>query len=225
MKIAFILRGHIRESLEDSRLKDYVSLLKKIGHSVDLYCHTWHESEAKSSYRSLDRSRLFEVKRSHLTDYFAEHEIKKIWIANDEKIELHGNLEGTLPNSKCPLVAWKRMWAGKHAVVSYLYHNRSYDYDLVVNCRYDLFTTAVCYTPVKNLVKMTAGKSELSLKYPKYYRYLKGVDNYYCGPLNHIYDITSAFHYNLDEIIPKYSIKGVHEELFYKYAVDVGLVK
>ena len=225
MRIAFCIRGHVRDGLTNSRLADYLTLLKKQGHTLDLFCHTWNESEAQSSYRTLDRSRLFKPNRDYLLNYFTNHSIKKIWIADDSKIELHGNLEGTLPNSKCPLIAWKRMWAGKHTIAAHLYHNHSYDYDLVVNTRYDMFTNSVCYTPVKNLLKMTILKDRLNLKHPQYYRLLKGVDNYYCGPLNHVYDITSAFHYNLDEIISKYRIKSFHEELFYKYAVDAGLVK
>lgn len=225
MRIAFCIRGHVRDGLTNSRLADYLTLLKKQGHTLDLFCHTWNESEAQSSYRSLDRSRLFKPNRDYLLNYFTNHSIKKIWIVDDSKIELHGNLEGTLPNSKCPLIAWKRMWAGKHAIAAHLYHNHTYDYDLVVNTRYDMFTNRVCYTPVKNLLKMTTLRDGLSLKHPQYYRLLKGVDNYYCGSLNHIYDITSAFHYTLDEIIAKYGIKGFHEGLFYKYAVDAGLAK
>lgn len=225
MKIAFCIRGHIRDGLTNSRLKDYLTLLKSEGHSIDLFLHTWKVSEAKSSYRTLDHDKSFAVKKDILRDYFNGFNIKHITIDDDSKLELHGNLEGKIPGSKCPLIAWKRMWAGKFKLASHLYHNHTYEYDLVVNTRYDKFTTPVCYTPVKNLLKMTTRGEGLYLKYPQYYRYLKGVDNYYCGSVQDVYDIASAFHYNLDEIILKYRIKSFHEELFYMYAVDHGLTR
>ena len=201
-----------------------MTLLKKQGHAIDLFLHTWSESEAKSSYRKLDRDNSFTVNELILKDYFKEFDIKHITIDDDSNLQLHGNLEGKI--NTCPLIAWKRMWAGKFKLASHLYHNHRYDYDLVVNTRYDMFTTPVCYTPIKNLLKMTnllnitTQGDFLSLKYPCYYRCIKGVDNYYCGSLKTIYDITSAFHYSLDEILEHYSIRSFHEELFYKYVVD-----
>lgn len=225
MRIAFCIRGHIRDGLTDSRLADYLSLLKKQGHTLDLFLHTWNVSEAKSSYRTLDHDKSFAVKKGILLDYFADFNTKHIKIDDDSKLELHGDLEGNIAGGKCPLIAWKRMWAGKFKLASHLYHNHTYDYHLVVSTRYDMFTNPVCYTPVKNLLKMTTRGERLSLKHPQYYRLLKGIDNYYCGSVQTIYDITSAFHYSLDEIIPKYRIKGFHEELFYKYAVDHGLTR
>jgi hypothetical protein len=117
------------------------------------------------------------------------------------------------------------MWAGKFNLASHLYHNHTYDYDLVVNTRYDMFTTPVCYTPIKNLLKMTTCGVGLSLKYPQYYRQFKGIDNYYAGDVSSIYHITSAFHYSLDDIIEKYTVRALQEELFYKYAVDHGLTR
>jgi len=225
MRIAFCIRGHIRDGLTNSRLVDYLTTLENRGHSIDLFLHTWNVSEAKSSYRTLDHDNIFEVKTDILSNYFSDFKTKQIIIDDDSKLKLRGNLEGKIPRSKCPLIAWKRMWAGKFKLATHLYHNHTYDYDLVVNTRYDKFTTPVCYTPIKNLLKMTTRGDGLSLKYPQHYRLLKSVDNYYCGSVRTVYDITCAFYYSLDEIIPKYEIKGFHEELFYKYAVDHGLTR
>jgi len=223
MRVAFCIRGHIRGGLNDSQLKDYLTALKTRGHGVDLFLHTWNVSEAKSSYRVLDQCETFEVKKDILIDYFSEHSIKQIIVDDDSQLQLHGSLEGKI--NTCPKIAWKRMWAGKFKLASHLYHNHTYDYDLVISTRYDKFTTPVCYTPPKNLLKMTTRGSGLSLKYPQHYRHIKGIDNYYCGSLQSIYDITCAFHYSLDEIIEKYRIRSFHEELFYKYAVDHGLTR
>jgi len=223
MRIAFCIRGHVRDALTNSRLKDYLTLLKNRGNSVDLFLHTWNVSEAKSSYRQLDHDKSFAVDQDILIDYFQDHTIKQIIVDDDSQLQLHGSLEGKVHT--CPKIAWKRMWAGKFKLASHLYHNHTYDYDLVVNTRYDVFTTSVCYTPIKNLLKMTTRGEGLSLKYPQHYRLLKGVDNYYCGSVQIVYDIACAFHYTLDEIETKYKIRSFHEELFYKYAVDHRLTR
>jgi hypothetical protein len=223
MKLAFCIRGHIRDGLTNSGLADYISILEGYGHSVDLFLHTWNTSEAQSSYRKLNTDSSFAVTRSTLKDYFSKHTIKQIIIDDDSKLQLHGNLEGKI--NTCPRIAWKRMWAGKFKLVSHLHNNYMHDYDLVVNTRYDKFTTKVCYTPVKNLLKMTTAGEGLSLKYPHHYRHIKGIDNYYCGSLQAVYDITRAFHFSLDEIALQYRIRSWHEELFYKYAVKHNLIR
>lgn len=224
MKLALCIRGHLRSGLTDSRLNDYLNLLKRAGYNIDLFLHTWDQSEAQCSYRKLDYNNFFEVKKQYLKTYFSEQFIKYIKIQSDTNLKLYGNLEGNIPGTKCPILAWKRMWAGKFNLISHVYDNYRHDYDFVISTRYDKFTTQVCYTPVKNLLKLTHVETGLSLKYPKYYRLLKGVDNYYCGRIEDMYKITSDFHYSLDDIIKKYSVKGFQEEIFYKYAVDSGLV-
>jgi hypothetical protein len=224
MRLAVCIRGHIRTGFDDSRLRDYIRQLSTI-HKVDIFLHTWKESEAKSSYRTLDHSKAFSVTPKILKEYFGDIPIKKIIIDDDSQLELHGNLEGIIPNSKVPMIAWKRMWAGQFKLISHLYHAHRYDYDRVVNTRYDFFTHKLCYTPVKNLLKMTAETSRLTLKYPKYYRRLLGVDNYYAGELETLYELVGDFHYKLDNILEKRQIKSYQEELFYKYAKDQGVVE
>lgn len=221
MKIAMTIRGHVRDGLNDSRLNDYIDLLKSYGHDIDLYLHSWHESEAKKSYRTLNYDSLFAVEPAHFTDYFVGQKIQHIQIENDSDLKLYGNLEGNITNTKCPLLSWKRMWAGKFSLISHVYEKTDQDYDLVVNTRYDMFTNSICYTPIKNLLRLTVPCQGINLKYPKYYRHAKGVDNYYCGSLQNIYDTTHAFHRSLDDILLKYFSKSsFHEEIFYNYVRD-----
>ena len=225
MKIAFTIRGHLRNGLTDDQLKNYIALLKE-QHDVDIFLHTWKESEAKSSYRTLNYDSQFKVTQKTLKEYFGDLSIKKIIIDDDSQLDLHGSTEGFI-NNVCPKIAWKRMWAGQFKLISHLYHNHRYDYDRVVNMRYDLFThpnKECCYTPIKNLLKITHETSKLSLKYPKYYRRLAGVDNYYVGELETLYDLVGDFHYKLDDILEKHPIRRYQEELLYKYAKELGFV-
>jgi hypothetical protein len=222
MKLAFCIRGHLRDGLSDNRLLNYIRLLRK-SHEVDLFLHSWSESEAKSSYRPLDYSKVFVVKESHLTDYFAGCNIKKIIISDDSQVKLYGNTLGKLPGDLCPVLSWKRMWAGKFELMSSVL-THSGEYDRAITTRYDMFTNSVCYTPVKNLLALSDDVSKLSLKYPKYYRLLKGVDNYYAGTVETLHSISYDFHYSLDNILQGKSVKAFHEEIFYKHAVDSNYV-
>ena len=220
MKLAFCIRGHLRGGLADKRLLNYIEILSQ-KHTVDLFLHSWSESEAKSSYRALDQSKRFAVTPDHLKDYFRGCNIKKIIIDDDTRMQLHGNVEGVLPGGLCPLIAWKRMWAGKFALMSHVLKYEG-DYDRAINTRYDIFTTQVCYTPIKNLLKLTEETGELCIKYPKYYRLLKGVDNYYVGSVKTLHSISSDFHHNLDDILLNTAVKGFHEEIFYKRVIAAG---
>ena len=225
MKLAVCIRGHIRSGFDTAQLKEYIQRLASI-HDVDIFLHTWKESEAKSSYRKLDCSSAFKISQKFLKEYFGDLSIKKIIIDDDSQLDLHGSTEGFI-NNVCPKIAWKRMWAGQFKLISHLYHNHRYDYDRVVNMRYDLFThpnKSCCYTPIKNLLKITHETSKLSLKYPKYYRRLAGVDNYYVGELETLYDLVGDFHYKLDGILQNHSIRLYQEELLYKYAKELGFV-
>jgi hypothetical protein len=222
MKLAFCIRGHIRNGFKNCALHNYIRQLSAYA-DVDIYLHTWAETEAKSSYRTLDRSTATAVEESHLVDYFQDCTIKKIIIQDDSKLKLLGRLEGDIAGvtSRCPIIAWKRMWAGKAALIKAV---PKQGYERVVNTRYDMFTHDVCYTPVKNLLKMTLDAKELSLKYPTYYRHLRGVDNYYAGSYDVISKITHDFSTSLDAILERHRMRLCHEEIFYLHAKAEGYI-
>jgi hypothetical protein len=224
VKLALVIRGHVRDGLFSTGLKQHIDYMQQRGHKVDLFLHSWSESEARCSYRKLDRSHLFTITPEYLNAYFKGCTVKKILVQDDSALKLHGNLTGTVSSTKCPVIAWKRMWAGKYEIIKYVYDTYCGDYDRVISTRYDMFTNSVCYTPVKNLLALSDDVSKLSLKYPKYYRLLKGVDNYYAGTVETLHSISYDFHYSLDNILQGKSVKAFHEEIFYKHAVDSNYV-
>lgn len=223
MKIAVCIRGHIRDSLFNRGLSQWVDQLHNSGHEVHLYLHTWLESEAKSSYRELDRSYIFDVNENLLYSYFKKYTIKKIIIDDDKSLKILGKKTGVVSASKCPLLAWKRMWAGQYKIIEYIY-NCVEKYDLVINTRFDMFTTPICYTPPSILNSLILQKSSLSFKYPLYSKTTIGVDNFYCGHIENIYKLISSFHYNLDKIIKTYPDILNQEELVYRYSIDNNLI-
>ena len=223
MRIAFCIRGHIRDGLFTSGLKDFIAQCETDGHTIDLYCHTWNESEAKTSYKTLDRSHLFTVKEGLIYSYFKGHNLAKIIIENDLKVKIYGQKTGNVCKSSCPLIAWKRMWAGQFSIVSTV-HESEQKYDLCVNTRYDFFTAPICYTPPSHLRRLIARSEKFAFKYPNYTKSIIGVDNFYVGTPNHMSQLVGDFYYNLDGITQQYPDILNQEELVYRHAHNIGLI-
>jgi hypothetical protein len=223
MKIAFCIRGHIRDGLIDSGLNNFLTQLKNNGHTIDLFLHTWSESEAKTSYKNLDTRYIYSVSNELVGFYFKDHEIKYISIDDDSQIELIGNTIGNVCLSSCPLIAWKRMWYGKWKLIKHIYDNYHDDYDIVVSTRYDMFTNKLCITSPQRLNRMLLGKDLINFRYPKFNTNIVGVDNFYCGILNNMAKLTYDFTHNLDEIMNRYHETRFQEEMVYRYAIDNNL--
>jgi len=223
MRLALCLRGHVRDGLFNEALKQFVNKYEKEASCLDIYCHSWSESEAKTSYKPLDRSHLFQVKEALLRSYFKNHSVRKVIIQNDSKVKIYGKKDGVVCKSICPLIAWKRMWAGQAAAVDAAYENYK-DYDLIINTRYDFFTTDICYTPPNQLRRLIFNNQKFAFKYPTYTKSLIGVDNFYIGTPENMYKLVNDFYLNLDTIIRQYPDIVHQEELVYRHAHSIGLL-
>jgi hypothetical protein len=228
MKVALALRGHIRDGLIDARLRQFVEKLmsaRRIS-TLDIYCHTWKEHEAKSSYRVLDRDVTIKVTPDLIKHYFGEglrDKIKSIEITDDTKLVLKGNLEGKVAKSLLPLIAWKRMWAGKRKLIDTIAES-GVQYDKVINTRYDLFTHHLCLTSEPLLMRIFYSPLTLNFKYPVYTRNPIGVDNFYVGSLHQMQKLIHSFDDRLDEILERNPEIDIQEKLVYEYAKDNRLI-
>jgi hypothetical protein len=228
MKVAFALRGHIRDGLVDARLRQFIEKLmsaRRIS-ECDIYCHTWKEHEAKSSYRELDRDVIVKVTPDLIKHYFGKpirDNIKSIQIEDDSKLKLNGNLEGKLCKSPLPIISWKRMWAGKRKLIDTI-HGSGIHYDKIINTRYDLFTNRLCLTSEPLLMRILNSSNSLSFKYPVYTRNPVGLDNFYVGGLDTMRTLIHSFDDNLDEIVKRYPNIEVQEKLVYEYSNENRLI-
>ena len=168
---------------------------------------------------------IYKVPKELLYFYFREHNIKRLDISDDSKIDLIGNIQGGVAKSSCPLIAWKRMWWGKYRLIQHVYDNHREDYDKVISIRYDFFNHKLGSMPKQRMYRMLIQSNCINFRYPDFNSRLLGVDNYYCGQLNNIAKLTYDFHYKLDDILEKCKIRSYHEELFYKYAKNQGFVE
>ena len=77
-------------------------------------------------------------------EYFndLQHLIKYIIIDDDTNIQLIGNLEGIICNTKTPIIGWKRYWYGKYKIIDYIYNNEDNKHKITINTRFDLFNNS-----------------------------------------------------------------------------------
>lgn len=197
-KIALVLRGHIRDTFDDYMLKNFIQKLCS-QFKVDIYCHSWSETEAKLSYRALNRRNLKKVDRQYIIQNL-DIQPKVILIEDDEKIKLNGQkFKGSIFSAGAPFVAWKRMWHGMYSICEKVPDN----YNLVVNIRYDLFRWSKKYNQkITNKLIIDKCHSVLGKEGVHFLDRVSlfGVDNIYFGSVDGMKQLCYNFHYNLDEL-------------------------
>jgi hypothetical protein len=220
-KVAFLIRGHIRNSLEDSKLNNFLLSCQDII-DFDLYIQTWNEKEASKSWRDSKIEKL-SVNDRQVLSYFdnsLKSKIKNLLVLDDSKLELHGNLEGKIGKSQCPTIGWKYMWSGMYQNISQV----SGDYDFAINTRLDILNDHLdnfCRRPrhkkwrtplshldfIKNMVFLK-NEGVLNSTYSLYEKL--GCDNFFCSPLSDMKFIIKSFHFNLDQILNQWTASNFH---------------
>jgi hypothetical protein len=222
-RIAVVLRGHVRDSFSDNRLKTLLDNISK-HNQVDIYIHTWNENEAKLSWRELDRSGVKEVNRKTIDNYLGDmaHNISACDIDDDENIELIGCTEGKICFSRSPILSWKKMWYGKNKVCQQLIKS-NVEYELVINIRFDYFQCQSTWgldLSEEHLLNTMDGCLKKGLLEKIHFlgrRKCAGIDNCYMGTKQQVFDVAKHFHENLDDIMQKYSRCNVQEYMVFYY--------
>jgi hypothetical protein len=213
--IILFIRGHIRNAFDDNLFAVFVKTLCSI-YNVKIYIHSWNVYQNNVSWRTLDENNNV-VTEELIRDYFQEvnENIVSITIDDDKKIELIGNLEGSVCSSRIPTVGWKRMWYGKFKTLEKIKLNES-ENDVVINTRFDLFTNscAANYSNVLLFLKQSLINNQKRIGnefhiYPQHK--LCGCDNFYIGSPTTMYLLAHIFHHNLDKVDSMYKELGYPE--------------
>lgn len=223
MKLALCIRGHLRDGLFSSEMARYCDTLVETGHEVDLYLHTWKRSEALLSYRRLDQSHVFTVTPELLRCYFKAHPICNLIIQDETKIRGKASDAEMISTSRCPKLAWRRMWAGQAACIQSVLDSGK-NYDLAISLRYDNFTHSLALGPLSHCCRALTQKGDIIFKYPIYSRSIVGVDNFFAGRPEAMRALIFDFHMHLDKILAQYPNVCHQEEIVYRYTQDQGLL-
>ena len=225
-KLSVIIRGHVRDSFLNNKMDIFIKLLTII-YDVEIYIHSWNISEANSSHRKLLDNK-FTIDENKILDYFINSKkyIKKIFIDDDTKINIIGNIDGKIGNTNMPIIAWKKMWFGIHKCCEYVYNSKIY-YDGILNIRIDNFNV-MCSTINKinditniinrlNLMLHSSCDNKIKLLSDKR---VFGIDNCFIGNVSSIYKMTYNFVHNLDDIISKQKNINNQEFVFYDEVIE-----
>ena len=224
-RIALLLRGHIRNSLENNKLYDLIKELTQTL-NIDIYICTWIHLEAKSSYRQLDETKQNkELLITQLTDYFKDLNlnIKTIDIQNDEDCIINGRIDGKLTDAtNMPIIGWKRMLWNMNRGMRLI--NTDIPYNFALNMRLDLMNLEFLDTDnglfQQNILDWI--KSTLITPVDKII-FLRdtefgGVDNIYIGNIEFLKLFLNELTTNLDNVLLEYKDLINQEFIFFREA-------
>lgn len=217
------LRGHIRGSFSNNQLYYLVKRLHA-DFDIKIYIHTWSIVQSNISWRdiSLDAT---SVTREMIIHYFKDLApiIEEIMIEDDKQIALIGPTEGFICKSKCPTVAWKNMWYGKHCMLDHIYHvEKELGTDLqtmpVLNMRFDVqtnFASLQYHNISPFLIECRNIHGPITRNKFICNHFKQGIDNLYFGSIQTMYDLAKHFHLHLDTIVKNYPNVISQEELVF----------
>ena len=197
----FYIRGHIRNSFNTDRLKNFVKLLKLHFPNIKFILQTWKQKECKNneSWKNITECDTV-ISKQIIENYFKDETVTKQFLIIDEKsIELIGSTDGTIGEGPCPKIGWKNMWYGIYKGLEYLDIESSNNF--IVSFRYDYFD-------INESTNIDEGKiiqfiiDNLDNKNIQFINYKTiGTDNLYMGKCNKIKALIEKFHFKLDDIL------------------------
>ena len=202
-----ILRGHIRDAFKNNNLLNLIKDIYNLDSNLKIYIHTWNIFANNISWREIETNTTI-VTKEIIYNYFSnsglEHllENENIIIDDDTKIELIGNIEGTINNGVMPIIGWKNYWYGKYKIIKHIYDKKIDENELIINLRFDILNnnnTKSC-NDIIQFIKNNLEKSFTKNVFIKDEE-CGGIDNIYIGNITTLYKLTHYFYYCLDEIL------------------------
>ena len=177
----FYMRGHIRNSFNTDRLKNFVKLLKLHFPNINFILQTWKHKECKNneSWKNIIEDNTI-ISNAMIQNYFEDKNITEhCLIIDEDTVELVGSTNGTICSGPCPKQGWKNMWYGIYKGLEHLDIKSSNNY--IVSFRYDYFDIPQSYgIDEEKIIKFI--KNNLDNNYIKFNKYnTPGTDNLYIG--------------------------------------------
>ena len=198
-----ILRGHIRDSFNNTKLYNLVKDIVKIKPNIKIFIHTWNVFANSLSWRIVHQDNR-PVTNDIIYEYFKDLKglIKHIIIDDDKNIKLIGNLDGKVPGGNHNLRGWKNYIYGKYKIIEYIYNKYQNKNEMVINCRFDVLGNS---RPQKHHEILNLINNNKHYKFDKNLFLRKeefeGIDNIYIGNIETMFQLTKYFYYELDKIL------------------------
>jgi hypothetical protein len=214
-RLNIIVRGHIRSSFEDKKLR---FLLENISKMFDLriYVQTWSVLQNGLSWRHLKENRAA-VTDEMVRGYMDGFDVRIVDVIDDSDIRHHGNTEGKIGRTPCPVLAWKNMYYGKFVASRRVLENEPGD-SVTMQMRFDILSNPFSPKEIEIL-------DFLNRDYPLFaegslgeerMRFLRmrcfmGVDNLYMATAEDMHKFASYMYYDMDRIL-HFHRRTIHQE-------------
>jgi len=198
-----ILRGHIRSSFEDERLRFLVGdIFNRF--DVRMYVQTWNILQNSLSWRRLEEVSK-RVCKGFVDGYMRPHLAKKILVMDDSEIVHPGSIEGTIGRTKCPVLGWKNMYRGMLEAAEAVVANEDHDHP-TLQMRIDILSNP--FSPEKKEIldfierdyEVAKRDREERIRFLRMRCFL-GVDNIYMARSSDMHRFISYMYYNMDRIL------------------------
>lgn len=196
----FYIRGHIRNSFNNNRLKNFLQMLKLHFPNIKFILQTWKRQECKNneSWKKINENNSI-ITKQIIENYFEDKNITEhCLIIDDDSIELIGSTNGTIGIGPCPKQGWKNMWYGIYKGLENLDKSSK---NIIVSFRYDYFDIKESYgiseKKIIQFIRNNLNKKKIQFLKNK----LIGTDNLYMGTYNKIKVLIEKFHFKLDDIL------------------------
>ena len=218
-----ILRGHIRNSFDNTALFDLVNQIYKTHTDLKIYIHTWNIFSNNISWTKRDANYNI-VTEEIIKQYFGELSslIKHIIIDDDAKIQLVGNLIGRVSSSPMPIIGWKNFLYGIYNIVNYIHSTGLSTNELILNTRFDILNNTNSFNPdiILSFIKTNQDVSNIKKNIFLYDRVFWGCDNIYIGNIYTMHKISFLMNFYLDKLIQK-NPNVRHQEFLFFYGNEM----
>lgn len=206
----FYIRGHVRNSFQTERLKNFINLVISNFPNVKFVLQTWNTSECNrgESWRKNIQIKQKIINKSTIDLYFDNPKItSNVLIIDPNTIEYVGDVNGTVCKSCCPKKGWKNMWYGLYKGIKQIPQLNKHM--SVVSFRFDYFDIPKTqqvrdHFNEKTIIKFINNNlNRQDIKFIKRNNTI-GVDNIYMGSVNNIEKLIEKFHFELENIVNLY---------------------
>lgn len=200
-----VIRGHVRSAFENDGLRQIVHCLSD-QFETRIYAQTWNVVQNSISWRKIPEINDV-VDEEAVRSYLDSPNLKSVIVLDDSKIRHHGNTEGNIGRTPCPILAWKNMYYGKFVALESLVREEGPD-EVTYQFRFDTALNSMC--PKKSQIMRLINKEYQSFKDGSLgderirFTQMKcvcGVDNAYIATAGDMYRFVSYMYYEMDRIL------------------------
>jgi hypothetical protein len=229
-----ILRGHIRNSFENSALHDLMlSVVAKVP-DIKVYVHSWNVVQSSASWRGMEENKN-KVTPEIISDYLGiGKNLRSVVVEDDGDVCVPGRVTGTVASTPCPIKGYKMMFYGMMRG-SELVLEDSDPEELVVQTRFDMLSNWIRMSPerivdfldarpgegepIRFLIRPGENGRERELRLDRWKRHgseyephwTAGVDNTFMATVKNMNRLLTHMYRRFDEVEAKYK-RTNHQE-------------